>query len=203
MPTSGSTSTPKVIDICYRGLVGNALAFTRRLGLGPENRFYNVLPMTYLGGFYNLLLIPILAEGSLVLDGAFGVPNLYGFWENVKTFGINTLWFTATMLSMLLSLEEDEDLSFLRKQIRIAPVRHGAAAGDGEEAVRRALRLLPLRELCPLGDDLPDHARAGPRLQGRLGGAAAGGHRSADRSTPTGNRCRREKTARSWSARPT
>jgi long-chain acyl-CoA synthetase len=120
MPTSGSTSTPKVIEICYRGLVGNGLAFSRRLGLGPDNRFYNVLPMTYLGGFYNLLLIPILAEGSLVLDGAFGVPNLYGFWENVKTFGINTLWFTATMLSMLLSLEEDEDLSYLAKQIRIA-----------------------------------------------------------------------------------
>ena len=90
MPTSGSTSTPKVIDISYRGLVGNGVAFTRRLGLGPENRFYNVLPMTYLGGFYNLLLIPILAEGSLVLDGAFGVPNLYGFWENVKTFGRST-----------------------------------------------------------------------------------------------------------------
>ncbi len=119
MPTSGSTSTPKVIDICYRGLLGNALAFTRRLGLGPECRFYNVLPMTYLGGFYNLLLIPLVAEGSLVLDGAFGVPNLYGFWENVKTFGINTLWFTATMLSMLLALEEDEDLSFLRQQIRV------------------------------------------------------------------------------------
>jgi len=119
MPTSGSTSTPKVIDICYRGLVGNALAFTRRLGLGAENRFYNVLPMTYLGGFYNLMLIPILAEGSFALDGVFGVPNMYGFWENVKTHRVNTLWFTATMLSMLLSLEEDEDLSFLKRQMRI------------------------------------------------------------------------------------
>jgi long-chain acyl-CoA synthetase len=119
MPTSGSTSAPKVINICYRGLIGNGLAFAERLGLGTENRFYNVLPMTYLGGFYNLLLIPILAEGSVALDGAFGVPNVYGFWENVKTYHVNTLWFTATMLSMLLSLEEDEDLSFLKQQIRV------------------------------------------------------------------------------------
>ena len=77
----------------------------RRLGFGRENRFYNVLPMTYLGGFYNLLLIPILAEGSLALDGAFGVPNLYGFWENVQTFAVNTLalyWVTRAFLPGML-----------------------------------------------------------------------------------------------------
>ena len=100
------------------------------MGLGRENRFYNVLPMTYLGGFYNLLLIPILAEGSLALDGAFGVPNLYGFWENVQTFGVNTLWFTATMLSMLLSLEDDEDVSFLKSRIRIALCGMAPLAGS-------------------------------------------------------------------------
>ena len=120
MPTSGSTSTPKVINIAYSGLVRNGLTMARTLGLGRENRFYNVLPMTYLGGFYNLLLIPILAEGSLVLDGAFGVPNLYGFWENVKTFGVNTLWFTATMLSMLLGAGGRRGLVVPAEQIRIA-----------------------------------------------------------------------------------
>ncbi|HUT25819.1 MAG TPA: class I adenylate-forming enzyme family protein [Sumerlaeia bacterium] len=122
MFTSGTTSAPKGINVTYRGLVGNGLAFCRRMGLGRENRFYNVLPMTYLGGFYNLMLIPFLAEGSFALDGAFGVPNVYGFWETVREYKVNTLWYTPTMLSMLLSLEDDEDLSFLKTSISIALV---------------------------------------------------------------------------------
>ena len=48
------------------------------------------------------------------------MPNLYGFWENVKTFGVNTLWFTATMLSMLLFAGGGRGFSWLRGQIRIA-----------------------------------------------------------------------------------
>ena len=91
----------------------------RRVGLGSENRFFNVLPMTYLGGSYNLMFIPILAEGSFVLDAAFGPTSVYAFWERVEEQRINTLWFTATMLSMLMSLEDDVDLSFLKQQMRI------------------------------------------------------------------------------------
>ena len=202
MPTSGSTSTPKVIDICFRGLVGNALAFSRRLGLGPDSRFYNVLPMTYLGGFYNLLLIPILAEGSLVLDGAFGVPNLYGFWENVKTFGVNTLWFTATMLSMLLSLEEDEDLSWLRGQIRIALCGMAPLPATVKKRFEERFGFFlyenyALSETTFLTTHAPDRTTRKARWGGRW---TASKCRS---STPTGNRCRRRKTARSWCARPT
>jgi len=117
--TSGTTSSPKGVDILYGGLLGNGLAFRRRLGLGRDSRFYNVLPMTYLGGFYNLMLIPILTEGSVVLDAPLGGASLYGFWANVEDFKINTLWFTATMLSLLMSLPDDEDLSFLRNQVKI------------------------------------------------------------------------------------
>ncbi len=118
MFTSGSSGTPKGIHLCYRGLVGNGLAFAARLGLGRASRFYNILAMTYLGGLYNLLLIPILAEGSLVLDGVFGPGNMYSFWERVRAHAVNTLWFSPTILSMLLSLDDGEDLSFLRTQIQ-------------------------------------------------------------------------------------
>jgi acyl-CoA synthetase (AMP-forming)/AMP-acid ligase II len=105
--TSGTTSAPKGVDLTCAGLLGNGLAFCRQLGLGREHRFFNVLPMTYLGGLYNLLLIPILAEGSVVIDSTFGVGNLYSFWEKVQHAGVNTLWFTSTMLSMLLSVDEE------------------------------------------------------------------------------------------------
>ncbi|MCE9548260.1 MAG: acyl--CoA ligase [Planctomycetia bacterium] len=108
MMSSGTTGTPKGIELCYRGLIGNGRAMARQMGMDSESRFYDILPMTYLGGFYNLFLIPLLCGGSVVLDAAFGMPNMYAFWEVVRQHGINTLWFTPTMLSMLLSLAEDE-----------------------------------------------------------------------------------------------
>jgi long-chain acyl-CoA synthetase len=119
MFTSGSTGLPKGINIRFGGLFGNGRVFCKRLGLGRESRFYNILAMTYLGGLYNLMLIPILAEGSFILDAVFGPTNVFGFWEQVREHKINTLWFSPTMLSMMLMLEADEDLSFVKEQVRV------------------------------------------------------------------------------------
>ncbi len=129
MYSSGTTGLPKGINIRLGGLLGNALAFIKRLGITREHRFYNVLAMTYLGGLYNLMLIPLLAEGSLVLDSVFGPTNAYGFWEQVRNYQINTLWFSPTMLSMLLMIDPDEDETFIRQQVRLglcgmAPLSH-------------------------------------------------------------------------------
>lgn len=120
--TSGTTSRPKGIEITPGSLLGNARAFHELLGVGPEHRFYNVLPMAWLGGFYNLLFLPVSAGASVALDGPFGPANLYGFWENVREHGINALWFTSTMLSMLMALEDDEDLSFVGEQVTLGLV---------------------------------------------------------------------------------
>lgn len=119
MFTSGSTGVPKGINITYGGLLGNGRMFARTNGMGPENRFFNILAMTYLGGVYNLMLIPMLAGGSVVLDSVFGPSNIFAFWERVREHGVNTLWFSPTMLSMLLALEEDEDFGWVRRQIRL------------------------------------------------------------------------------------
>ena len=119
--SSGTTGRPKGISHHYQDLLGNGLQFGREMGLGPNSRFFNVLPMTYLGGFYNLFLIPVLAEGSLVIDNLFGMSTLYGFWETTAEHGINTLWFNSTMISMLLSISwEAEEIDFLPDQISCA-----------------------------------------------------------------------------------
>jgi acyl-coenzyme A synthetase/AMP-(fatty) acid ligase len=47
---------------------------------------------------------------------------MYGFWPTVRQYGVNTLWFTATMLSMLLEIDDGEDLSWLPAQIRLGLV---------------------------------------------------------------------------------
>ena len=128
--SSGTSSTPKGITLCYRGLVGNGRAFTTHMGIGAECRFYNVLPITYLGGLYNLMLLPIIGGGSIVMDGVFGVPNVYAFWETVRDREVTALWFSPAMLSILLSLEDEIDLGFLREQIQIGLVGMAPLAID-------------------------------------------------------------------------
>ena len=128
--SSGTSSTPKGITLCYRGLVGNGRAFASQMGIDADSRFYNVLPITYLGGLYNLMLLPIIAGGSIVMDSVFGVPNVYAFWETVRDHRINTLWFSPAMLSILLSLEDEIDLGFLREQIRLGLVGMAPLAVD-------------------------------------------------------------------------
>lgn len=120
--TSGSTAEPKGIDLSYASLVGNELAFGRHLGITSENRFYNILPMSYLGGIHNLLLLPLANGGSVVIDQPLGGANLYGFWETVKAYRINTLWFTSAMLSMLMALRDDEDMGWVKSQITLGLV---------------------------------------------------------------------------------
>lgn len=120
--TSGTTSRPKGIDLSYRGIIGNERAFCRFLGIDEESRFYNILPMSYLGGVHNLLLLPLAAGGSTVIGQPLGGANLYGFWETVEQYEINTLWFTSAMLSMLMALRDDDDMSWIKKRIRLGLV---------------------------------------------------------------------------------
>ena len=119
MLSSGTTGKPKGIPFSYARVLQSARVFTQALGIGPDDRFYDVLPMTYLGGLYNLLLLPLVAGSSVVVDAVFGPKTIYGFWSRVRETGINALWFNPTMLTQLLSLEDDEDLSFLRGQVRL------------------------------------------------------------------------------------
>jgi long-chain acyl-CoA synthetase len=69
---------------------------------------YDILPLAYLGGWYNMFLIPFINGGKVVLDRPFGTKNLYSFWENVKKYQVNALWFNPMMLSMLLQVGADD-----------------------------------------------------------------------------------------------
>lgn len=120
--TSGTTAKPKGVEFLYKQIIGNGLQFCAHMKLDSENRFYNNLPMTYLGGLYNLLLIPILAGGSIVLDDTFGTSNIFRFWETVSHTNVNTLWFNSTILSMLMQLRQDDDEIQGASKIKIAMV---------------------------------------------------------------------------------
>lgn len=120
--TSGSTAAPKGVEILAGRILGNERLFCDTLGIGSDNRFYNILPMAYLGGIHNLLLLPLANGGSVVIGEPLGPSNVFGFWETVDRYGINTLWFSPTMLAMLLQIRHEDGLEAITSRIVIALV---------------------------------------------------------------------------------
>ena len=108
--TSGSTAAPKGINLKASRLINNEVEFCKTLGLNSDSRFYNILPMSYLGGTHNLFLLPMSIGGSFVLDKPLGPANVFGFWEYVRKHSINVLWFSPSMLTMLMALRDDHDV---------------------------------------------------------------------------------------------
>jgi acyl-CoA synthetase (AMP-forming)/AMP-acid ligase II len=103
--TSGTTAEPKWMIIDGDRLWSSGVAFAGMHGfLDSKARFYNVLPMSYLGGLYNLTLIPLATGASVVLSEAFSGTSLLGFWNDVERFDVNVLWLAPTLARGLLSI---------------------------------------------------------------------------------------------------
>jgi len=78
--TSGTTSRPKGVAHTAANMLNSAICYTRELEIGKENRFYSILSMGYLGGYYNLLMLPLMARASVVIAPAFNARSPLTFW---------------------------------------------------------------------------------------------------------------------------
>lgn len=107
LSTSGSTGEPKAMVIDADRLWSSGRAFIARHSFVDENaRFYNILPVSYLGGLFNLCLIPLAAGGSFVIAEAFSGRSMLGFWQGVEQHEVNVLWAVPSMVRALLSIAE-------------------------------------------------------------------------------------------------
>jgi long-chain acyl-CoA synthetase len=119
MYTSGTTQLPKGVAHSIKGMSDNALDFIRMAGVSPQDRFYNLLSMAYMAGFYNLVLLPFLAEASIVIDEAFSPQSVLSFWKAPIKWRVNCLWLVPTILYMLLKLDRDnQGADYCRGQVK-------------------------------------------------------------------------------------
>lgn len=118
--SSGSTAAPKGVDVTWLGMFGNAIAYARHMGLDQDCRFYNTLPMTYMGGLYNMTMLPAVLGATTIVDHVLGPANLFSYWDQVDDFKADTLWFAAAILSMLMAADRGDDLSEITDRVRFS-----------------------------------------------------------------------------------
>ncbi len=103
--TSGTTGTPKAMSIDANKLWSSGKAFASFYGITDKAiRFWNYLPMSYLGGLYNLALIPLCCGGSFVISEPFSGKTILNFWTFVENNGIDALWIVPSIMQGLLKI---------------------------------------------------------------------------------------------------
>lgn len=103
--TSGTTGIPKAMVLDGNKLWNSGKKFADYYGLIDSGvRFWNYLPMSYLGGLFNLALIPLSCSGSFVVSEPFSGKTIINYWNYVKNNGITALWIVPSILQGLLKV---------------------------------------------------------------------------------------------------
>jgi acyl-coenzyme A synthetase/AMP-(fatty) acid ligase len=119
MYTSGTSAKPKGLAHKLGRMFRNASAFAGAQRIDEESRFYLTLSMAYMGGFYNLLILPFLCGASVVVDHVFDARSSLHFWKKAKKNKVNTLWMAPTVLSILLRMDRGRTgEEFCRSSVR-------------------------------------------------------------------------------------
>ena len=120
--TSGTTGEPKVLVFDADRLWSSGRAFARHHDfLGADCRFYNILPMSYLGGLYNLFLLPLGAGASVAVGDTFSGRSFISFWSDLERLEVNVLWLVPTIMRGLLTLTrrtKSRGTDLVRNEIR-------------------------------------------------------------------------------------
>jgi long-chain acyl-CoA synthetase len=102
--TSGTTGTPKGVLHSFENLVQASLRFGERFGFSTDNTFYHTLPMGYMAGILNALVLPLCHGSKIVVGRRTSAATAAQFFEPAMESGVNVFWLTPTILRMLLQL---------------------------------------------------------------------------------------------------
>lgn len=116
--TSGSTGESKCVVHSFVDFYKNARRFIDFHKLTSENRFFVLLEMTYMAGFYNTFLLPFFLGGSTVINEAFKPTHLFNFWKPIFNYEVNTLWLVPTVIKLLNSLDRSSHIPLVKERLK-------------------------------------------------------------------------------------
>lgn len=79
--TSGTTSRPKLVPLSHRNLLASADNIRRTLGLAPQDRCLNVMPLFHIHGLVGVLLASLAAGASVACAPGFQAPRFFSWLD--------------------------------------------------------------------------------------------------------------------------
>lgn len=105
--TSSTTGDSKLVVISGDILWKAARNFVIHQKIEGSNlRFWNFLPMSYLGGLFNLGMLPIATSGSFFIGDSFTGKTFLDFWATINKYKISALWLVPSIVNGLLEVAE-------------------------------------------------------------------------------------------------
>lgn len=109
--TSGSTGVAKGVIHSLNNLFLSAEVFGKTVGYDEECVLCHTMPMTYMAGILNTIIMPFIMGSKIVLFKRFSVMTSISFWKNVRELSVNTFWLSPTMLNILLTVDRKGDIA--------------------------------------------------------------------------------------------
>lgn len=109
--TSGSTGVAKGVIHSLSNLIEAGIVFGEAVGYDAECIVCHTMPMTYMAGILNTIIMPFIMGSKIVLFKRFSVMTAISFWKNVKEHSVNTFWLSPTMLNILLTVDRKGDIA--------------------------------------------------------------------------------------------
>lgn len=121
--TSGTTSRPKLVPLTHGNLVASAVSIVRTLGLTPEDRGFNIMPLFHIHGLVGCVLATIASGGSLYCAPGFNALKVFSWLEEAMPS-----WYSAvpTMHQAFVARAERNAEALRRLSLRF--IRSSSAA---------------------------------------------------------------------------
>ncbi|WP_440633337.1 ANL family adenylate-forming protein [Candidatus Pelagibacter sp. HIMB1485] len=123
--SSGTTGISKNICLSFKKLWESGENFCRIHKVPHNSVFWNYLPFSYLGGLFNLLILPATSGSTILIDKSFNSTMLLSFISTIKNFQITNIWLVPSILRSLLILHKHTKIDL--KQIGLKQIFVGTA----------------------------------------------------------------------------
>lgn len=117
--TSGSTGKQKGVMHSFNNLFQSAISFQQKFNFDKNSIFLHNIPMTYMAGILNLLILPMISQSKIVVTNRTNISNIISFWSIPIKYSVNTFWLIPTVLELLLKLDRGIDGVYYTRKNKI------------------------------------------------------------------------------------